>query len=453
MTLKNNIFSKKSQLFWATGIILFSGSFLLPAPPFLKIVLALFFGLIPLFLANPVYFLYFIFLATPALREVAHEQTITDLGPFAVNFNAVLNAGIAIMGIYIFVGHREKFIKLFKNKFIFFWALFGILAAAGIMYAPDKTKALAETIRITTIFIIFISALLLVKNKLDFKILITCMLAGLAVPILVGAGEWITGSGWYDKTIIDYRPNGTFLHPATFAFYLLCSLPIWYAVFHLAKENKYRILSVLGGAIGTILIFATLTRGAWVGLLAILGLYGLVRNRKMLIFATLGLIFLYLLIPPIQGRINDIVDPKYNSSFVIRQRIVNTTLPAVAQAPILGNGFGQFEHVHYNYNPEAYTYNSLQAHNDYLRIIIELGSIGLSAYLLIYFFLLKWVISEYRQTEDKERQALLFSLIMLWAGMLTVSLGDNILRTMPVQYLAWGYTGAVVGYLFKERRI
>jgi putative inorganic carbon (HCO3(-)) transporter len=320
----------------------------------------------------------------------------------------------------------------------------------SIIYAGDQAKTFKEIGRLVAIFVIFANTLLLINTKRKFKILIGSMLAGLAVPFLIGAGEWIAGGGWYDKTIIDFRPNGTFLHPATFAFYLLCSLPIWYAVFNLAKEKKYRILSAAAGAIVVILIFATLTRGAWVGLLAMLGIYGLIKNKKILVFAGVGLIFMYLLVLPIQSRVNDIINPKYNSSLVVRQRIVNTTLPATKQAPILGHGFGQFERVHFNHNPEAYTYDSLQAHNDYLRILIELGGIGLLAYLLIYFYLFNWIIFEYKNTSDPERRALLFSLVILWAGMLTVSLGDNILRTMPVQYLAWGYTGAVIGCLKKN---
>jgi O-antigen ligase len=278
------------------------------------------------------------------------------------------------------------------------------------------------------------------------------MILGALFPALFSLFEYFSGSGWWDKTIIQYRINGTFLHPATLAFYLLFISPLLYGVLHEKQKRPIKLFLVFLLFLNLLLVALTLTRGAWIGMLVIFLAYGIIKNRKFLAFIMVLLFLSYLFIPAINERVNDVFNPKYNSSFTTRLRIVTTTLPAISVSPFFGNGIGSFNQIHLDYNEEAKTYDSLQAHNDYLRLGIEIGLVGLLFYLLTFLFLFTLLIKLYLKN-DKAYKYYILSLLVAWLGALAISSGDNLLRTMPVQFLLWSYTGAVLAYAHEHGNI
>jgi O-antigen ligase len=364
----------------------------------------------------------------------------------AINFNAIINFSILFFGLALLLTKwKEAVLFIKKYKFVALFFAFIALAFLSAAYSVDRNSTLEEIIRITGTFLLLLYGYLTVKDKKTFNFLIFAMLAGAAIPSLAGIFQHINGIGWWDKTIAVYRIQGTFLHPATFSFYLLFLLPVIYALFQ-NEKNRFKKVAFSGlAAVFIFLIVASLTRGAWVGLLAMIIAFGIFINRKVLIASAAILFLAYLSVPAIQSRVNDVFDPKYNSSFSIRRKIVETTLPAFYNSPVYGYGFGSFSVIHDSYNEEAHTYESLQAHNDYLRVLIELGALGLAIFLSLYFFLYKTIRRELSSTNNPVIKNYLLSLIILWAGVLAVSFGDNVLRTMEVQYLLWVYTGAVLG--------
>jgi O-antigen ligase len=277
------------------------------------------------------------------------------------------------------------------------------------------------------------------------------MVAGAIFPALIATMQFFTNSGWWDKTIMANRIKGTFLHPATLSFYLLFTLPIIYALLldRIKRHYKVIVLALLFFFASIILI--TLTRGAWFGMAIMILFYGAMRNKKFLVFI-ISLMFLsYIFFPTINERINDVFSPKYNSSLITRLKIVESTIPAIKKAPIFGNGFATFELIHLKYNEEAKTYESLQAHNDYLRLMIELGIVGLILYLCIFISLFNLIFNLYKKS-DQINKNYLFSVILIWLGALAISAGDNILRTMEAQFLLWSFTGAVLALMSLEEK-
>ncbi|MFA6393746.1 MAG: O-antigen ligase family protein [Patescibacteria group bacterium] len=415
-------------------------------PVIISFILAFFIGLIPFFLFRPISFLYFLFLVTPSLRIISTNEIIFKNDYLAINFNAIINFSILFFGLALLLTKwKEAVLFIKKYKFVALFFAFIALAFLSAAYSVDRNSTLEEIIRITGTFLLLLYGYLTVKDKKTFNFLIFAMLAGAAIPSLAGIFQHINGIGWWDKTIAVYRIQGTFLHPATFSFYLLFLLPVIYALFQ-NEKNRFKKVAFSGlAAVFIFLIVASLTRGAWVGLLAMIIAFGIFINRKVLIASAAILFLAYLSVPAIQSRVNDVFDPKYNSSFSIRRKIVETTLPAFYNSPVYGYGFGSFSVIHDSYNEEAHTYESLQAHNDYLRVLIELGALGLAIFLSLYFFLYKTIRRELSSTNNPVIKNYLLSLIILWAGVLAVSFGDNVLRTMEVQYLLWVYTGAVLG--------
>jgi putative inorganic carbon (HCO3(-)) transporter len=455
MTSNNNIIHKFSQPYFLiiTGLALIFFTFLMfiDGSVNVKLILGIFIGLLPLFFIKPVYFLYFIFLVTPALRTIAKTDVIFQNDILTLNFNALINIFIIFFGSVLILDNWQSFLKIFKkNIFAILFAIFIFFAALSFSYSMDKQKTGEEFIRIFSIFILFLYSFITIKNRKNFYGLIAAIILGSLIPSAYGLYQFFTGTGWYDKTIFAFRINGTFLHPATFAFYLLFILPIIYAVIKTTANKTKKVIMAWLVAFFAFLIIATLTRGAWIGLLVMVLTYGALKSRKFLAGVFIVIIISYLFVPAIKSRVNDIFQPKYNSSFTTRLEIIKTTFPAFLNHPLLGNGFGSFEDIHLQYNKEAVKYESQQAHNDYLRILIELGFFGLIIYLLIFTSLFWRIVSLYFKSDNIFIKNNLLALIIIWLGALTVALGDNLLRTMEVQYLIWGYTGATLAMAEKS---
>lgn len=450
MSINHNIFSDKSQdknvllFIFLIFIPLFVLILSLESALFIKLLLVSFIALFPVFLLKPLYFLVFIFLITPSIRSISQSETIAEISGLIINFNFILNFSILLFGlIHIFLNFKKILTIIKKYRFLKFFLLFILISFISIAYSINSSISLEEFSRILLLLILFLLSFISVKNKKDFKLLIFSMILGALFPALFSLFEYFSGSGWWDKTIMQYRINGTFLHPATLAFYLLFISPLLYGVLHEKQKRPIKLFLVFLLFLNLLLVALTLTRGAWIGMLVVFLTYGIIKNRKFLAFILIFLFMSYLFIPAINERTNDVFNPKYNSSFTTRLRIVTTTLPAISVSPFFGNGIGSFGQVHLDYNEEAKTYDSLQAHNDYLRLGIEVGLVGLLFYLLTFLFLFTLLIKLYLKN-DKAYKYYILSLLVAWLGALAISSGDNLLRTMPVQFLLWSYTGAVL---------
>lgn len=450
MIFNNNINSKKSQfytfLFAILAVfIIFCLILFLNVASTLKVILVIFSGLIPLFIFRPVYFIYFIFLVTPAFRVVSQSEALIPQSDFQINFNAILQIVIIIVGLLVMLFNLDPVIKQVRRVgFIKLLFAFIFLATVSLLYSINQTKTLEELVRTYSILFVFVLTMIYVQNKRSFLWLIACMIGGGILPAFVGVYQFATGTGWLDSSINRYRVFGTLIHPATFAFYLLSLVPICYALFANEQQRLKKILYIIIIALFSFLIIASLTRGAWIAFLAILLFYGLTRNRKALALMAVVLFAAYLVIPSINSRVNDIFAPKENSSFQTRLNILNRTLPAFYKAPLLGQGFGTFEEINMEYNEEAKYYESKAAHNDYLRFAIELGSVGLVIYLLLCLSLVVYFSRAYFNASNKKTKNFIYSLIGLWFGAFAIAAGDNLLRTVPVEYVLWGYTAAVL---------
>jgi len=453
LTQNNNIKIKKSQhiifiLFLALILPGFIAILMLNISMAIKIILTFFIAFLPFFILKPVFFLYFIFLVTPSLRIISQTEKIIG----QINFNAIMQFSIIFFGLIIVLFNINYLIKIIKrNSFILVWLLFILFAGVSLFYAGDYLKTGEELIRTLSILSLFIVTLILTKNKKDAYRLLAIMVIGAIIPVIVGFWQLFTNTGWFDSSLGRVRIYGTLIHPATFSFYLLSLIPINYAFLKNTTNNKKKFFYFLIISIFSFLIFASLTRGAWVAFIAMFLVYGLTKNRKAVLFIGIILFLIYLFNPIINQRVNDIFQPKYNSSFQTRINVLERTLPALKQAPIIGYGFGSFEAINLKYNEEAIYYESLMAHNDYLRIIIELGIVGLLTYLLLLILLLLKLYKIYKNSSDFELKNLTYGLIILWIGGLAISAGDNFLRTIPVQYIFWGYTGALLALYEKSR--
>src|SRR5690606_31656759 len=113
------------------------------------------------------------------------------------------------------------------------------------------------------------------------------------------------------------------------------------------------------------------------------------------------------------------------------------------ERPILGNGLGSFTLVRARITSNPY--EAWEAHNDYLRLAIETGLLGILSYVILILSILIKIISLliYNKKNQPDMYLWIIGLFGLAIGFFAMSISDNILRNTAMQWAFWAYMAGV----------
>jgi len=438
---KKQIFIAGELIFFITTLVfIIKGNLeLLPALGVLILVL-----LIPFLFIYPFYSLLGLILIRNVTDLYTENIFINILDVIYINFSSLLAGIIIIWGFYIII--KEK-INLRKTPLLLAWALFIGFSILSLIYSVDKLESLKIIIRLINFCLLYIIAYYyFTKYKNKKGLYIKTLLIVYLIPVLYGLWQALTQSNFIGFE--DYnRLNSTYFHPNAFAFNLFFLFVILFTLilktknFPLKKYLKLYLILVFS------LILLTLTRSVWIGLgIFILALF-LIYGRKyllkiILVFLVLCFVFLVL---------NNYTSLKYynwDNIAIIRRIHTSTYLLSswewrvkmwqemsayISQSPIIGHGINTYRYLREKqiYNPLESTY----AHNDYLKILIELGIIGLLLYLNLIFQALKKIWQKYKDNQQAKYLISFLGILILFL----IGGVDNILRSTALQWMLWTY--------------
>jgi len=208
-------------------------------------------------------------------------------------------------------------------------------------------------------------------------------------------GNWLFGayfdqgnssySAMVGQVIFVNRIMGPIGHPVVFAAFLLLTLPV--SVFLAQQHRKLkRWLGISASILVASALFLTLSRGAWIGLLAAVLFYCIYRNKRLLgiVFLSLGILGVGIsksekLSPLVGARISsygEFVQNFRNNPRVIAYSHVAQILP---QRIYLGSGIGTY---HLLARPIGSQLNTPD--NMYLMRLAETGLIGLMVWVFLF---------------------------------------------------------------------
>jgi len=383
-------------------------------------------------------------LVRPAL-DGWREVVIFSYHNTAINLNAALSIVIVLWSVVMLIKHRQS---MTRAPGIVIASLLLLFAILSIGWSVQPGATLSEAIKLFIALSLFALAYSFAKERIiEPTSLAGAIALSALIPIIVAIYQALTGAG---LTTFDIhgRIYGTLGHPNVFAF-LLLALIILALQFPVA-EKKY-ILPLLG-----VLLLLTYTRAAVVGLAIFLTILGLAQNKKLFKRIALGIaLTLVLLIgltqmwpretgallarTPIISRFTTTNEDA--DSLAWRQTLVLETIPLIHARPLLGYGWGTFDKVWSDNRSQAHFWDdSAQAHNDYLRLALELGLVGLAVYIA---FLATLIIKSFSLARQNPRHYLhLFAWIVTFT---IVSLSDNMLHHTPILWLTFAYWGSAFG--------
>lgn len=431
---------------------------------------------IAVFLVGQVFFkekILLLFLAARPALDVWRDITIVA----GQNVNAILALLFFGWACIMLFKHRAK---ISGTPLVGFFALTGAWFLYSITYSLDPVVSLIETLKFLNVGLIFFLSYIFIKHEIIKPLeIVSAIFVGAIIPILMGISQLIFRTGITTFEIQD-RIFGTFAHPNVFAFFIMflfflhhhystMSPTLFWERHYVARITTYIILIVL-------LLF-TYTRAAWVGLAIYAAITTVLSYRRPSLRILYVLAGVYLLLFPVSDWLTNNTDFRPANYPILarlttrseeadsvdwRLNLLRSNVRLIIKGPQTwqGFGYGTFPIVWEHDRPESnQTDDSAESHNDYLRLGVEVGIIGLTLYCLLLARLV-WVSgslvisppSSYkllqtskttwlRRLRERDLHLFLFGSIIVFG---VVSLSDNMLHHTPVMWMIWSIWGTIL---------
>ncbi len=249
----------------------------------------------------------------------------------------------------------------------------------------------------------------------------------------------------------DGRANAGFKHSNDLAGYLLFVIP--FLMFYFLRDQKKKIWKLILLGISLWSIVLTFSRGAWIGLLLGFLFSLMILLRKKWIALTIwgvliGLMGTLILSSSDLRHKMRLDQGEFLGSMLWRTGLWADTLRMIYERPFFGHGVNTYMQLSQQYrrkNSEGASYNPSYAHNCYLQIAAEAGTIGLIAFLGIIFILFNRSLRSLRSQRSTDDFGVLLQGILVGIFcFLTHSFMDTNFYSLQLSAWFWVMTGIYV---------
>lgn len=367
--------------------------------------------------------------------EKALMLTSLTMGGIPLGVGGLLN-GCVIMIAAMLVFERRDVVPRIA---LLMWVPFLLILTVQIIPSPSPGEAVRQTLALVSYYAIFIAGFFCGGSREQFRNAIKLVVASSLIPVMYGLVELAMNFS------SEFRMYSTFSHPNVLAFYLTVVISLtFYLIQSMPKEapgwQRLAMAAYLFLLIGTLLM--TKTRSAWGATAICFALYGVLFDRRYLVYMALGGV-VALLLPGVGDRLldltqgNEVVTYANLNSFAWRVFLWQTALDWMSPLSyFLGNGLQSFKFNSINFFPFAAGVN-WQAHSVYVQLLFEMGAVGLATYLWLSWRALKGLWPLIRI----DRLAA-FSLIMLVFNFLVCAVSDNMFDYLVYNWYWWFAVGA-----------
>lgn len=369
--------------------------------------------------------LFFLILLFRASGDVLFESSKFAGG---IGVGGLINALIILIAL-LFVLERPSGL----NRRIFsIWVPVLLMALAAAAHSPVLHDAARTFLGLLSYAAVFVIAFYIVRSRADFEKCINVILLSSLIP----AAYAFVDIAQHGSTE-GFRLQSTFTHPNILAFYLVLNISLLFYRLKAAKADisldasparRWPLVMYMLLLAGLLLL--TQTRSAWAACLAVFAIYGLMFERRYLLYLV-AVPLLALLVPSVRDRLldlgsgNEYVQYAKLNSFAWRQLLWKSGLQWMDAA-----------HMPFGYGLDAFKYHSpvffplaggvhWGAHSTYVQWYFEAGVAGVLSVAWMY--------------------VRLFSTLLL--GVKADRLGTLIVVTLLIEYLFFAFSDNMLDYL------
>ena len=302
------------------------------------------------------------------------------------------------------VVRERRFPDVLRSPFVFLFFVLAALVVLSAVFSRDPAVSSRHLPGLALFLLVPITMDLADTTARARQIFLALSASGCALA-LVGIWQF-----WNGGDALDNRIRATLSHYMTFSGLTMVGACL---LLGLALEERGRRRALgLACVLPFAAVLLTYTRGAYVGILAALLAYAVVRRPRALLILAPALLAVFFLAPPeIRERIRSIPDLSDRTN---RDRIAMARAGArmVADSPVFGLGPDLVPSFYPLYrDPDAPRWRVPHLHNNVLQIAAANGVFAAAAYLAIVALFLARVVFLLRRETRPGRAA-------LWAGAL-----------------------------------
>lgn len=394
-----------------------------------------------LFIYSREAFLLVVLLIRAGANPIFEEARLAAIG----GLGGLLNALVIVLAAMIIARDPKRVPKVAR----WIWLPFVLVAGAGLIYSPEKVQALRLYLGLLSVVALFLVSFYLVMDDADLHKmlkLITWSTVPVAVVTLIyiALGRTAGVVDGFEEAASRY--GGPFPHANILAFYLVLSLGVIFYRWKSLQIGKTPLQTAV--VVGYMLLLlgllvATKTRSAWLSVLVLFFIYGLVRERRYLVYLVVGGM-LAMLLPEFRERVaglaegNQVVQYAKLNSFAWRKLLWEDALTWMSPSRyVFGYGSESFTRLSTTFFSMAGKVN-WGAHSAAVQVFFELGAVGLAAFWWIYLSTARMVL----RLRRKRPLLALIGLTLLAANFL-VSLSDNLLSYLIYNWYFWFVLGCI----------
>lgn len=367
----------------------------------------------------------------------------SGLDLFAGAGSRVLEPASLIGGLFLLLGASYHFVNrarlgALSPQSAVGW-IFGVTCTFGVLASRDVGGGI-ELVRIAGALLMLTTIERLVRTDRARTMLVAALCGATVVPLVVLAVQLATGTA-ADLTGDVDRYSGSFNHPNSLGMFLAVVLVVGVAA---RRHVHFWFLDPLlvAAAAGLVLTFA---RGAWIAALVGVGIVALRNNPKILAVLGAGVFVVLLSVPSVLGRATDVGDERNLSGTAGNSLVWRLDhwgeIVELADAPVIGIGLGRVA--------ERST-SGVAPHNDFLRVGVEAGIIGLVAYLAFVGVVVRTAWAASRRAPTAFGRAVGDAALALSVGFIVLSATSNLISQVVVLWYFFAIFGASAGALYQR---
>lgn len=330
-----------------------------------------------------------------------------------------------------------------------FDSLLGILILLGclsIAASPDRFFSLYNYAHLMGRYVLlyyFVSHNL--RSLTLLKRVVAALLASALLVTLYGFYQYILGVDisafeWVDVNQfpeLKVRVFSTLQNPNLLAGFLVTIISIVVGLSLRLSNNDARLSMLALVVLLSGCLILTYSRGAWLSLAVIIGVFGLFYDKRLLWLLLLGPAAM-LCFSEVSSRVVSIFHPVDTSS-TLRLALWQSTLAMIEDKPVSGIGWGAYWLVYPQYNFFIQDEGTVifHAHNMYLHLAAETGIPGLGAFIAFMYCHARTAVGLLGRTCPTWVKGLLAGLAAAILGFAVSGLTDHILFSVQISMLAW----------------
>lgn len=363
---------------------------------------------------------------------------------------------IILIALWIEKRHEHRYLAIPKS-IQWPFATFFIFAIASIIIHVVPLPVSIDVLRV--VFQPMLFALLTMYLLDDQKILdrfMKILIISTVIIAIAGIIEYIfqiESTRWvHKKDAAQFRIISIFSNPNALAGYLNMILAFTVAFFLHIKSKKQKLIYLLA----TIPIFGalllTFSRGAWIAFFLMVIYFIWMWNKKWLLGIPVVVAITPFIMPAnVINRFANLLDPTYYQMSSEYGRIAFWTeaLMKIKENPIFGVGLGMFgDSVPLRHNIPFATW----VDNHYIKLGAEIGIIGLIAFILIFFALLRLARTLYLKVDTEKGKAYLLGISGAIITMAVQNITASIFEVLTDAVFFYIFIGMLFAFVWKDSK-